>query len=433
MALPGTTSDQMAASPSYAQMARPYPTTYFTPNRSRIWRTGNCPFSAFFVFDEENIPSSTFMRAARETYPLEVAYGIIFTKENGRNVAEVALSSEKFVDHAVTEGIKVGKSTLLGTRPLRPQAKVTRVSVSDIPMLTPNMKQVQHDLQTSMSRFGTVLEASLFNDPNGGWFRGRGMVYLDVACADRELEALSHVIPWAQSDRSFHAVWNQMPTFCRYCHKEGHNRQDCPIRPRSDRKCWTCNQPGHVTSACPREPTPTSHKKPRVVLPTAPSPPSPPSPTKAPSNPYEVLSSTQSDDDLDPFGAGACPDLQEQTPSAQESLVTPRPDSPISVHSQNTVSSPAPMVLSISNTSYESRRRSWDQEMQDISMEDPSTLATTASEVNVPTSQDSVTHLLDDTIASMAKRTNPVSPPVEPAVTPLRRSTRQRKSPTKYE
>jgi hypothetical protein len=123
-------------------MARPYPTTYFTPNRSRIWRTGNCSFSAFFVFDEESVPPYTFMRAARETYPLEVAYGIIFTKENGRNVAKVALSSEKFVDHAVTEGIKVGKSTLLGTRPLRPQAKVIRVSVSDIPMLTPNMKQV---------------------------------------------------------------------------------------------------------------------------------------------------------------------------------------------------------------------------------------------------------------------------------------------------
>jgi hypothetical protein len=100
------------------------------------------------------------------------------------------LSSDIYVDHAVTEGIKVGKSTLIGTRPLRSQAKVIRVSVSDIPMLTPNMKQVQHDLQTSMSRFGTVLEASLFNDPNGGWFRGRGMVYLDVACADRQLEAL---------------------------------------------------------------------------------------------------------------------------------------------------------------------------------------------------------------------------------------------------
>lgn len=76
------------------------------PNRTRIWRNGDCPFSAFFVFDEENVPSATFMRAARETYPLEVAYGIIFTKENGRKVAEIALSSEKYVDHAVTEGIK---------------------------------------------------------------------------------------------------------------------------------------------------------------------------------------------------------------------------------------------------------------------------------------------------------------------------------------
>jgi hypothetical protein len=105
------------------------------------------------------------MRAARETYPLEVAYGITFSKENGRTVAEIVFPSDNYVEHAVTEGIKVGKSTLLGTCPLRPQAKVIRVSVSDIPMLTPDMKQVQQDLKSSMSRFGTVLEATLFNDP----------------------------------------------------------------------------------------------------------------------------------------------------------------------------------------------------------------------------------------------------------------------------
>ncbi|KAG1249014.1 hypothetical protein G6F65_019298 [Rhizopus arrhizus] len=40
-----------------------------------------------------------------------------------------------------------------------------------------------------------------------------------------------------------------MPTYCRYCHAEGHAVPDCPKK-RSSRVCWNCRTSGHIAAEC---------------------------------------------------------------------------------------------------------------------------------------------------------------------------------------
>ncbi|KAG1465730.1 hypothetical protein G6F46_000148 [Rhizopus delemar] len=40
-----------------------------------------------------------------------------------------------------------------------------------------------------------------------------------------------------------------MPTYCRYCHAEGHAVPDCPKK-RSSRVCWNCRASGHIAAEC---------------------------------------------------------------------------------------------------------------------------------------------------------------------------------------
>ncbi|KAG1051306.1 hypothetical protein G6F43_006481 [Rhizopus delemar] len=50
-------------------------------------------------------------------------------------------------------------------------------------------------------------------------------------------------------DDGFYAVWSGMPTYCRYCHAEGHAAPDCPKK-HSSRVCWNCRASGHIIAEC---------------------------------------------------------------------------------------------------------------------------------------------------------------------------------------
>ncbi|KAG1032753.1 hypothetical protein G6F43_013702 [Rhizopus delemar] len=42
-----------------------------------------------------------------------------------------------------------------------------------------------------------------------------------------------------------------MPTWCRYCHKEGHTKFECPAS-KARIICYSCHQHGHRSFECPR-------------------------------------------------------------------------------------------------------------------------------------------------------------------------------------
>ncbi|KAG0760925.1 hypothetical protein G6F62_000371 [Rhizopus arrhizus] len=53
----------------------------------------------------------------------------------------------------------------------------------------------------------------------------------------------------SQKMKGFYAVWSDMPTYCRYCHTEGHVVPDCPKK-RSSCVCWNCRTSGHIAAEC---------------------------------------------------------------------------------------------------------------------------------------------------------------------------------------
>jgi hypothetical protein len=60
-------------------------------------------------------------------------------------------------------------------------------------------------------------------------------------------------LPWSNVlDEGFYAVWNDMPTYCRYCHQEGHAVSEC-TKKRSTRVCWNCHKTGHIAAECSKD------------------------------------------------------------------------------------------------------------------------------------------------------------------------------------
>ncbi|KAG0925363.1 hypothetical protein G6F26_013372 [Rhizopus arrhizus] len=102
----------------------------------------------------------------------------------------------------------------------------------------------------SLEPYGSVLDLGILRESHTGTYMGTGYAILSVPKNDDRFSPLSHHLPWYQSeDEGFYAVWSDMPTYCRYCHAEGHAVPDCPKK-RSSRVCWNCRASGHIAAEC---------------------------------------------------------------------------------------------------------------------------------------------------------------------------------------
>ncbi|KAG1323127.1 hypothetical protein G6F63_013111 [Rhizopus arrhizus] len=102
----------------------------------------------------------------------------------------------------------------------------------------------------SLEPYGSVLDLGILRESHTSTYMGTGYAILSVPKNDDRFSPLSHHLPWYQSeDEGFYAVWSDMPTYCRYCHAEGHAVPDCPKK-RSSRVCWNCRTSGHIAAEC---------------------------------------------------------------------------------------------------------------------------------------------------------------------------------------
>lgn len=62
------------------------------------------------------------------------------------------------------------------------------------------------------------------------------------------------------STEVFRAQWNNMPTWCRYCHKDGHTKFECAAS-KARILCYSCHEQGHRSYECPRKNLNTPYKK----------------------------------------------------------------------------------------------------------------------------------------------------------------------------
>ncbi|KAI9483764.1 MAG: hypothetical protein EXX96DRAFT_465565, partial [Benjaminiella poitrasii] len=139
-------------------------------------------------------------------------------------------------------------------------SKIVKLKLFRLPLLPP--KEVLQGLTASLQPFGYLLDVVILTNKATRYFMGVGYAVLDTGCHSpgsdnvSPIHTLSHVINWCESTDSFLATWNNMPTWCRHCHKEGHTKFEC-AESKANLICYNCHQKGHRSFECPRKAPPT--------------------------------------------------------------------------------------------------------------------------------------------------------------------------------
>ncbi|KAG1032983.1 hypothetical protein G6F43_013651 [Rhizopus delemar] len=121
-------------------------------------------------------------------------------------------------------------------------------------------------LTATLSNYGVIRDVGIIRDADTGTFLGSGYATLEitptlVSEGQPPFLELSHVLTWIDPEISrcgkifIHAYWNDMPVYCKYCHKTGHNAAACPASPSGRRVCYRCLERGHLRADCPLKKT----------------------------------------------------------------------------------------------------------------------------------------------------------------------------------
>lgn len=217
------------------------------------------------------------MALIADQYPSRIA--VAATKEGNCKIAEINFDPEDPIIEKIVEGIFFEKDNLYlcSCKALDPSVRLIRLRLSNLPFLSEDKLLPQ--LLASLKPYGSIMDLGLLREPVTGTYMGAGYAILSVPIGDNSFIPITHYLPWSNAhDEGFYAVWNDMPTYCRYCHQEGHAVSDCPKK-RSSRVCWNCHKTGHIAAECSKNkpskkarktPTSTTIRDDLVALPSTP-------------------------------------------------------------------------------------------------------------------------------------------------------------------
>ncbi|KAG1139587.1 hypothetical protein G6F37_009344 [Rhizopus arrhizus] len=156
------------------------------------------------------------------------------TKKGSRKIAEIKFDPlDPAIDHILKDGITFENDAakLLSCRALDPAVPLVRLRLSNLPFLKEEI--LKEKLKMSLKVYGSVLDLGILRKSHTGTYMGTGYAIL------------------SSEYKGFYAVWSDVPTYCRYCHAEGHTVPDCPKK-CSFYVCWNCRASGHVAAECDR-------------------------------------------------------------------------------------------------------------------------------------------------------------------------------------
>jgi hypothetical protein len=235
----------------------------FTIRHSHIWRTSRS--EGAFLFDLAGIPGTEQQHVAiiTEQYPHQ--YGVLIKRDSpGARYAEVYVDTADHPD-ILTRGILYDdlKLRVIPNTAFPDNQNIVRLSLRNLPFYKPPV--LLEGLQQSLGVYGRVLDVGILRDPKTKAYMGDGYAVLSLPKADDSsagsLPRLTHNISWKTGQEGFYATWSNMPTWCRYCHEEGHTKFDC-AKSLANLLCYNCHNLGHRSSDCPRR-NPGTNKKPR--------------------------------------------------------------------------------------------------------------------------------------------------------------------------
>ena len=174
-------------------------------------------------------------------------------KDGSRSYMEVYIDHDDDTNNIVNSGLNFPKCNLnvLPCTAVDDTAQIITVTLSHLPMM--KKEKVLKGLTSSLAPFGKIFDVGIFVDTATRLFMGRGYAVLDVSAGreDKAYHPLTHVISWKDMDNEIiRATWKNMPTWCRYCHQEGHAISECALA-TAGLICYNCNERGHRSKECP--------------------------------------------------------------------------------------------------------------------------------------------------------------------------------------
>ncbi|CAO3596814.1 unnamed protein product [Absidia cylindrospora] len=330
----------------------------------------------------------------------------------------------------------VGKETykILPCASLDDDTTIVRLSLTHLP-LDEDDDDLKAGITNSLYQYGQIHHVELFKEPASGYFMGTGYAILNLKLNENQtiLSPLTHKISYANDGDSFHATWANMPTYCRYCHEEGHTKIECKSS-LAGTTCYNCQTQGHRAAQCPSK----SMKKARKTqLPSSPEPSASPR-TIATVNPFAALAQ-RSDDQSQVTIPDSTATTASPTPSpAPLPSHSPSP-SPSPSHAPTLPPSPSPSpslsqsppspTLTVAHSRYNTRstakltQTSSQQSIADDTR--PTTSSITASQEDMDTEDDhsNLTQSPVPTLPHYATNTSPQDPQtLTPAATNIHNS-----------
>jgi hypothetical protein len=162
-----------------------------------------------------------FLSVVAKQYPTRI--GVLTQKVGSLKFAEINFDpKDEAVDTIMTKGIKLPEGTvILPCLALDIHMEVIRLRLSNLPFL--GEQALLEGLQKSLGRYGEILDVGMLLEATTGTYMCTGYAVLNIVSIDKQYQKFTHLIPWNEAkEQGFYAVWNQMPTYCRYCHEEGH-------------------------------------------------------------------------------------------------------------------------------------------------------------------------------------------------------------------
>lgn len=146
---------------------------------------------------------------------------------------EVYVTDDNDVNDIKKNGITFpdAKIQVLPCRAINALSEIIKLKLTHLPMFVPN--EVLAGLTKSLEMFGNIIDIGIATENTTGFFMGSGYAVIDTYQAndvppESKYQPLSHQISWMDSTTDvFRATWNNMPTRCCYCHKNGHSKFEC--------------------------------------------------------------------------------------------------------------------------------------------------------------------------------------------------------------
>ncbi|RCH81878.1 hypothetical protein CU097_002104, partial [Rhizopus azygosporus] len=89
-------------------------------------------------------------------------------------------------------------------------------------------------LNVTLSNYGAIRDINVVKDNATGTFLNSGFA---ISMYQSKLLTLAH--------------WNDMSSYCKYCHESDHAAPGCPKFPSVKREFFICLKRGHVQTDCP--------------------------------------------------------------------------------------------------------------------------------------------------------------------------------------